>query len=91
MVELGRLLTPEFLDGLAFVAMADVTEPKAFLPVLAGGAGREGSRGTDARRGGSWSLIGDRTALLLLDNLEQVVAAASDVAGLVEGCPDSGS
>ena len=33
------------------------------------------------------SLIGDRKALLLLDNLEQVVAAAPDVAGLVETLP----
>ena len=33
------------------------------------------------------ALIGDRKALLLLDNLEQVVAAAPDVAGLVESCP----
>ncbi len=33
------------------------------------------------------ALIGDKKALLLLDNLEQVVAAASEVAGLVESCP----
>ena len=33
------------------------------------------------------ALIGDKKALLLLDNLEQVVAAASDVAALVESCP----
>ena len=49
-VELGRLLAPEFLDGVAFVALADVTEPADFLPALADGAGREGGRGTDARR-----------------------------------------
>src|SRR6266542_1305322 len=34
-IELGRMLTPEFLDGVAFVALADVTEPADFLPALA--------------------------------------------------------
>ena len=34
------------------------------------------------------ALIGDRRALLLLDNLEQVVDAASAVAGLIESCPE---
>src|SRR6266545_2690408 len=33
------------------------------------------------------ALIGDRKALLLLDNLEQVVSAASELAGLIERCP----
>src|SRR4051794_12303860 len=35
LVELGRLLAPEFLDGVAFVAMAGATEPADFLPTLA--------------------------------------------------------
>ena len=34
------------------------------------------------------TLIGDRKVLLLLDNLEQIVAAAPDVAELVERCPE---
>ena len=34
-VELGRLLAPEFLDGVAFIALADVTDPAQFLPALA--------------------------------------------------------
>lgn len=49
-VELGRRLAPEFLDGVAFSPLADVTEPSDFLR-FRGGAGREGGRGTDARRG----------------------------------------
>jgi predicted ATPase len=32
-------------------------------------------------------LIGDKKALLLLDNLEQIVSAASEVAVLIERCP----
>ena len=36
LVELGGLLAPEFLDGVAFVALADVTDPADFFPSLAG-------------------------------------------------------
>ncbi len=85
-IELGRLLAPEFLDGLAFVALADVTEPADFLPALADALDVKEAEGRTLGDG-VVSLIGDKKALLLLDNLEQVVAAASEVAGLIESCP----
>jgi predicted ATPase len=85
-IELGRLLAPEFLDGVAFIALADVTEPADFLPALADALDVKEAEGRTLGDG-IVSLIGDKTALLLLDNLEQVVAAASDVAALVESCP----
>jgi predicted ATPase/class 3 adenylate cyclase len=85
--ELGRQLAPEFIDGVAFVAVADVSEPDAFVPALAEALdvkeaeGRTLGEGIDA-------LIGARGALLLLDNLEQVVGpAAAEVGRLVESCP----
>ena len=34
------------------------------------------------------ALIGDKKALLLLDNLEQLVAVAPEVAELVSHCPE---
>lgn len=34
-VELGRLLAPEFLDGVSFVELADVTAVADFLPAVA--------------------------------------------------------
>ncbi len=72
LVELGRLLAPEFLDGVAFVAMADVTEPADFLPALAEALDvKEAEERTLGE--GVVALIGDRKALLLLDNLEQIV------------------
>ena len=85
-VELGRLLTPEFLDGVAFIALADVTEPADFLPALADALDVKEAEGRTLGDG-VVALIGDRKALLLLDNLEQVVAAAPEVAGLAESCP----
>jgi predicted ATPase/class 3 adenylate cyclase len=87
LVELGRLLAPGFLDGVAFVALAEVTEPAAFLPAIAETLDVKEAEGRTLGEG-LVALIGDRKALLLLDNLEQVVAAAPDVAALVERCPE---
>ena len=85
-VELGRLLAPEFLDGVAFIALAEVTDPAQFVPALADALDvKEAEERTLGE--GVAALIGDKKALLLLDNLEQVVAAASDVAGMIESCP----
>jgi predicted ATPase/class 3 adenylate cyclase len=85
-IELGRMLTPEFLDGVAFVALADVNEPADFLPALADALDvKEAEERTLGE--GIVSLIGDKKALLLLDNLEQVVLAATEVAGLAQSCP----
>ena len=85
-VELGRLLAPEFLDGVAFIALAAVTDPAQFVPALADALDvKEAEERTLGD--GVAALIGDKKALLLLDNLEQVVAAAPDVAGMIESCP----
>ncbi|HST24808.1 MAG TPA: adenylate/guanylate cyclase domain-containing protein [Gaiellaceae bacterium] len=86
LVELGRLLAPEFLDGVAFVSLADVADPADFLPALAETLDVKEAEGRSLGDG-VVALIGDRKALLLLDNLEQVVAAAPDVARLVGSCP----
>jgi predicted ATPase/class 3 adenylate cyclase len=85
-VELGRLLAPEFLDGVAFVALADITEPAQFLPTLADTLDVKEAEGRTLEDGIA-ALIGDKKALLLLDNLEQVVSAASEIARLVDRCP----
>jgi predicted ATPase/class 3 adenylate cyclase len=85
-IELGRLLAPEFLDGVAFIALAEVTDPAQFVPALADALDvKEAEERTLVE--GVAALISDKKALLLLDNLEQVVAAAPDVVGLVESCP----
>jgi predicted ATPase/class 3 adenylate cyclase len=85
-VEAGRALAPDFLDGIAFVPLADVRVPDDFVPALA--AVLDVKEAEERSLGdGIVALIADRKALLLLDNLEQVVAAAPDVARLVERCP----
>jgi predicted ATPase len=86
-IELGRSLAAEFLDGVAFVALADVTDSAEFLPALADALDVKEAEGRTLRDGVA-ALIGDKKALLLLDNFEQVVSAAADVARLIERCPD---
>ena len=85
-LELGRLLAPDYLDGVAFVSFADVTNPADFLPTLAVALDVKEAEGRSLGEGVA-ALIGEKKALLLLDNLEQLVLAASEVGGLVEKCP----
>ncbi|MGZ4393264.1 MAG: ATP-binding protein [Gaiellaceae bacterium] len=85
--ELGRRLAPEFLDGVAFVPMANITEAEDFLPALAETLDvKEAEERTLGE--GIIALIGNRKALLLLDNLEQIVTAAPEIARIVERCPE---
>ena len=85
--ELGHRLAPEFLDGVAFVPMADITEAEDFLPALAETLDvKEAEERTLGE--GIIALIGNRKALLLLDNLEQIVTAAPEIARIVERCPE---
>jgi predicted ATPase len=86
-IELARLISPEFLDGVAFVSLSEVSEPEAFVPELAAALDVKESEERSFGDGVA-TLIGDKHALLLLDNLEQVVGAAPDVAKLVERCPN---
>ena len=87
MIELGRTLAPEFLDGVAFIPLADVDDPAQFVPALADALDvKEAEERTLGE--GIATLIGDKKALLLLDNLEQLVAVAPEVAELISRCPE---
>ncbi len=86
MVELGRVLAPDFLDGVAFIPLADILEADGFMAALA--AALDVKEAEERTLGdGVISLIDDKKALLLLDNLEQIVAAAPEIARLVAACP----
>jgi len=88
LAELGRLLAPEFVGGVAFVTVADVTDDAGFVPALAEALDVKEAEGRTLAEGIE-ALLGNRTALLLLDNLEQIVAAAAaEVARLVDACPE---
>jgi predicted ATPase/class 3 adenylate cyclase len=86
-VELCRHMVPEFLDGISFVPMAEVTKPENVLPTIAGVLDVKENEVRSLEEG-VLSLIGDKKALLMLDNLEQVVEAAPRIAGLLAGSPN---
>ena len=86
-IEVCHRLASRFLDGIAFVSLAAVTDASDLMPALANAVGVKEAEGRSQAEG-IVALIGDKQALLLLDNLEQVVSAAPDIAALVSGCPE---
>jgi predicted ATPase/transcriptional regulator with XRE-family HTH domain len=78
-------LAPTFADGAAFVDLAPVTDPALVLPTIGAALGvREGGRPVaEALR----AFLRQKALLLVLDNLEQVVAAAPLLADLVAEGP----
>lgn len=85
-IELGWLMEPEFGGGVSFIGLAHITDPGDFVGAVADALDVKEAEGRTLSEG-LVSLIGDDEALLLLDNFEQIVAAAPDVASLTERCP----
>jgi predicted ATPase/class 3 adenylate cyclase/tetratricopeptide (TPR) repeat protein len=86
-IEVCHRLASRFLDGIAFVSLAAVTDASDFVPAVADALAVKEAEGRSQAEG-IVALIGDKQALLLLDNLEQVVSAAPDIAALVTRCPE---
>ncbi len=77
-LEVALELSNQFGDGVRWVGLAPIRDPKLVLPVIATAVGVEQSLEDELRR---------KHVLLLLDNFEQVVDAATDVAALQRACP----
>jgi predicted ATPase len=85
-IELFRRMAPDYSGGAAFVSLASVTAATEVLPAVATSldiAQAHGRSALDAL----CAVFGERRWLLVLDNLEQVLDAAGDVATLVSRCP----
>jgi class 3 adenylate cyclase len=78
-VAAGSELLESFDAGVTLVELAAIRDPSLVLPTIAEALGTE----SDAE-----AHISTRQLLLVLDNLEQVVAAAGDLAQLLAGCPN---
>lgn len=80
-------LAERFAHGAAFVALAPLADPTLVLPTVAHVVGlREG--GGPTLREALHDYLRERGAsLLILDNMEHVLAAAPDVAELLAACP----
>jgi len=78
-IEAAGELVPEFKAGVFFVGLAPLRDPALVTETIAQ---------TIGAKDGLADHIGERELLLLLDNLEQVVGAAPELAGLIEACPN---
>ncbi len=76
-----------FTAGIGFVPLAAVTEPEQVLAGIARQVGAD-LAGSDTPSTALAGQLGDERWLLILDNLEQVVGAASDIADLLTRCPN---
>jgi len=84
-IELFRRLEAEYPAGAAFVSLASVTDPADVLPTISATldiAEAPGRSALDA----ICTVVGEGQALLVLDNLEQVLDAAGGIADLVSRC-----
>jgi predicted ATPase len=78
-IEVALELVPEFQAGVFWVPLAPLRDP-ALVP--------ETIAQTVGAKDGLAEHIQERELLLLIDNLEQVLEAASELAALVERCPN---
>ncbi|HET9224427.1 MAG TPA: helix-turn-helix domain-containing protein, partial [Roseiflexaceae bacterium] len=77
---------PYFADGVRFVALAPVRDPALVIPTLVQALGVAQRAGQSPEAALS-AALGEQQLLLVLDNFEQVSAAASQIAELLRAAP----
>lgn len=85
-LQVAAELSDDFADGVFFVGLASVTEPRLVISTIAQTRGVRDS----GERSAADSLIADlrdKRLLLLLDNLEQVTACSAQLAELLAASP----
>jgi predicted ATPase len=78
-IEAASELVGEFRNGVFWVGVATIHDPELVQPTVAQTIGAQD---------GLAAHVGEKELLLLLDNLEQVVSVAPELASLVEACPN---
>jgi predicted ATPase/class 3 adenylate cyclase len=82
-LQVAAEILDEFEGGVFFVPLANIADPALVAPTIAGVL----EIGEAGERRGLGGFLRDREILLVLDNFEQVVEAASLVGELLAGCP----
>ena len=78
-IEAAAELVGRFRHGVFWIGLATLRDPALVVHAVAQSLGAQGDPAAH---------VGDKDTLLLLDNLEQVIGAAPDLADLVEACPN---
>jgi predicted ATPase/DNA-binding SARP family transcriptional activator len=78
-LEAANRAVADFTDGVFWVSLAALRDPTRVLDTIAQTLGSPDRVSAH---------IGDRRVLLLVDNFEQVIAAAPELAGLAHECPN---
>ncbi len=85
--EAAWMTVPLFADGVAFVGLAPIGDPALVFPTIVRVLGlREAGDSTALKM--LQSHLRNKQLLLVLDNLEHLLDAATGVAALIEACPD---
>jgi non-specific serine/threonine protein kinase len=89
-IEFGNRSLADYSDGVWFVDLAPVTDPDFVANATLAALKRREAPGQDAADTLS-SFLREKAALLIFDNCEQVVVAASNLAAqLLQTCPEIG-
>src|SRR5215216_4146581 len=85
-LEIAQAQAPAFASGAVFVDLAPIADPELVPAAIARALG---VRQTGDRPGVEQlaAVLRSRQMLLVLDNLEQVLAASAAIAALLEACP----
>ena len=85
-IEAAGMLLGRYVDGVCFVALEVVRDPALVLPTIAA-ALRVADRPGSPIAAVLAEYLAPRQQLLVLDNLEQVIGAAPEIAGLLRAAP----
>jgi predicted ATPase/DNA-binding CsgD family transcriptional regulator len=81
-LHVARDVEPHFADGIAFVSLASIRDPALVLSTIAQCLQRPPTAASLI------DYLADKHSLLVLDNVEQVIAAAALLADVMAACPD---
>lgn len=80
------LIAPDFADGAVYVPLAAVTSPDLVVPAIGRAVGLTSTEGFDPL-GALIEHLRGLHLLVVIDNVEHLVAAASDLAAVIAACP----
>ncbi|MGH2495124.1 MAG: ATP-binding protein [Ktedonobacteraceae bacterium] len=84
-VQLAHEMWPLFAGGICFVALTAVNDPAQVVPTIARELNLQDESVSPFER--AQRFLGDKQALLVLDNFEQVAQAAPELEQLLAACP----